>query len=410
MAYDRSGYAHWNYNSGVGAYNNDGTLKSGVTVIYVTNSNKDSITYGGKTGLYNIFYSAKPKNVVFRLIGNIDVPSGAKANDGKQNDGSNMLYLQNGENVTIEGIGYNANLNKWGFEMKRCTSCEVRNLWLGKYPDDGISMTGSADSKSTHMWVHNNTIEKGYNAYAGNGTVDADKADGDGSADIKWSEYVTISYNEFKDGHKTSLVGGGVTQFQDWITYHHNWFNNTESRNPRARNAHIHSYNNYFYNNKQYGIGASYNSKVFSEANYFEKVNLPLDAVNMGNDAYSGTIKSFGDKFDGCTMGSGLAYQIVNAKTAKASINNLKSGGDGYDNFDTDSSKMYGSYNLQSADAAKSEVKNYAGRMQNKAYNAGTVSDGGNDQPPVSDEPFKSELISSLDVKDTSYGAAVVYG
>ena len=48
MAFDRSGYAHWNYNSGVGAYNNDGTLKSGVTVIYVTNSNKDSITYGDR--------------------------------------------------------------------------------------------------------------------------------------------------------------------------------------------------------------------------------------------------------------------------------------------------------------------------------------------------------------------------
>jgi len=406
MSFDRSGYAHWNYNSGVGAYNNDGTLKSDVTVIYVTNSNKDTITYGGKKGLYNIFYSAKPKNVVFRLIGNIDVPSGAKANDGKQNDGSNMLYLQNAENVTIEGIGYNANLNKWGFEMKRCTSCEVRNLWLGQYPDDGISMTGSSDSKSTRMWVHNNTIEKGYNAYAGNGTVDADKADGDGSADIKWSEYVTISYNEFKDGHKTSLVGGGPSQFQDWITYHHNWFNNTESRNPRARNAHIHSYNNYFYNNKQYGIGASYNSKVFSENNYYEKVNLPLDAVNMGSDAYSGTIKSYGDKFDGCTMGSKLAYKIVNSKSEKANISNLKSGGEGYDNFDTDAKKMYSSYTLQTAAAAKDDVKAYAGRMQNKSYNAGTsVSDSGNDKLPVSEpQTIKSRLISSLVVKDTEYG------
>ena len=85
MSHDRSGYAHWNYSSGVGAYNNDGTLKSGVTVIYVNNSNKDTVTYNGKTGLYNIFYSAKPENVVFRFIGTIGVPSGAKANDGKQN-------------------------------------------------------------------------------------------------------------------------------------------------------------------------------------------------------------------------------------------------------------------------------------------------------------------------------------
>ncbi len=375
MAFDRSGYAHWNYNSGVGAYNNDGTLKSGVTVIYVTNSNKDTISYGGKTGLYNIFYSAKPSNVVFRFIGTIDVPSGAKANDGKQNDGSSMLYLQYGENVTIEGIGYDANLNKWGFEMKRCTSCEVRNLWLGKYPDDGISMTGDSSNKSTHMWVHNNTIESGYNAYAGNGTVDADKADGDGSTDIKWSEYITVSYNYYINCHKTSLVGGGPTQFQDWITYHHNWFSNTESRNPRARNAHIHSYNNYFTNNKQYGLGASYNSKIFSEANYFEGTYKPLAAEAMGSDAYSGTIKSYNDKFDGCTMGSGLAYSIVSSRTANATIANQKSGGDAYDNFDTNSSKIYSSYTVQSADAAKAEVKEYSGRMrQGKAYNSGSES------------------------------------
>ena len=403
MSFDRSGYAHWNYSSGVGAYNNDGTLKSGVTVIYVTNSNKDTISYGGKTGLFNIF-AADPSDVDFRLIGSIDVPAGAKANDGQQNDGSNMLYMKGGKNVTVEGIGYDAALNQWGFDMKHSTSCEVRNLWLGKCPDDGISMSGGSSSKSSHIWVHNNTIEKGYNAYAGNGIVDDDKADGDGSTDIKWTEYVTISYNIYKDCHKTSLVGGGTTHEQDWITYHHNWFNNTESRNPRVRNAHVHSYNNYFYNNKQYGIGASYNSKVFSEANYYEKTYLPLDAVNMGSDAYSGTIKSYADKFDSCDMGSGLAYAIVNSKGDKPYIGNLKSGGDAYDNFDTDSSKMYSSYAVQTPDAAKAEVTEYAGRMrQGKAYNSGSTDD---DPPIIIDQPMRSELISRLDIKDTTYGSA----
>ena len=404
MAFDRSGYAHWNNSNGVGAYNNDGTLRSGVTVIYVTNSNKDTITYNGQTGLYNIFYSGKPKNVDFRFIGSIDVPSGAKANDGQQNDGSNMLYLQNGENVTVEGIGYDTSLNQWGFEMKRSAGCEVRNLWLGKYPDDGVSMSGSSDHKSTNMWIHNNTIEKGYNAYAGNGIVDDDKADGDGSLDIKWSEYVTVSYNIFKDAHKTSLVGGATNHQQDWITYHHNWFNSTESRNPRARNAHVHSYNNYFYNNKQYGIGASYNSKVFSESNYYENTNLPLDAVNMGSDAYSGTIKSYGDKFVSCNMGNSLAYQTVNSRNDKAYINNLLGGGDSYDNFDTDASKIYSSYSVTSADTAKSDVTAYAGRMQNKTYNTGTVSDSG-DVPPRYDEYMRSPLIARLAVLDASYGS-----
>ena len=42
-AYDRSGYAHFKYDSGVGAYNNDGTLKNNALVIYVTDENKNDI-------------------------------------------------------------------------------------------------------------------------------------------------------------------------------------------------------------------------------------------------------------------------------------------------------------------------------------------------------------------------------
>lgn len=43
VAYDRSGYAHFNYNAGVGAYNDDGSLKDDAIVIYVNDSNKDTV-------------------------------------------------------------------------------------------------------------------------------------------------------------------------------------------------------------------------------------------------------------------------------------------------------------------------------------------------------------------------------
>ena len=375
MAYDRSGYAHWKRSEGVGAYNNDGTLKSGATVIYVTNENKDTITYNGKTGLYNIFMQGKPNNVCFRLIGDIQVPAGAQANDGSSNDGSNMLYLQYGENVTIEGIGYDANPIRWGFEMKRSNSMEVRNLYFYQYPDDAVAMNGNADNMTKNVWIHNNSFGMGLNEYAGNGTVDADKAEGDGTTDMKWAEYITISYNYYNKCHKTSLVGGGTSHMQDWITYHHNWFDATESRNPRARNAHIHVYNNYFLNNSSYGIGASYNSKIFSEANYFEKVNLPLDTEAMGNDQYSGTIKSYNDKLVSCTGNS--IYTAVNNRMDSANIANLVSGGDAYDNFDIDSSKIYlNQYTAQSPDEAKASAMAYSGRMKNKAYGGSTVNPG----------------------------------
>lgn len=411
MAYDRSGYAHWNRSEGVGAYNNDGTLKSGVTVIYVTNENKDTITYGGKTGLYNIFYSAKPKNVCFRLIGDIQVPAGAKANDGSSNDGSHMLYLQYGENVTIEGIGYDANPIRWGFEIKRSSSMEVRNLYFYQYPDDAIGMNGDSENMTNHIWIHNNSFGMGLNEYAGNGTVDDDKAEGDGTTDMKWSEYITISYNYYNKCHKTSLVGGGPSQYQDWITYHHNWFDGTSSRNPRARVAHIHVYNNYFKNNSSYGIGASYNSKIFSESNYFEKVYLPLDTEAMGSDKYSGTIKSYNDKLDGCSGNS--IYTAVNNRMDAANIQNLVSGGDAYDNFDIDSSKIYlNQYTAQTPDDAKASAMAYAGRMQNKAYGSSTVNPGTDpdtpDDPVVPDVPSSSDyILNAANVTKGTFSADV---
>lgn len=403
MSHDRSGYAHWNNSEGVGAYNNDGTPKAGATIIYVTDATKDTVSFGGKTGLYNILYSSKGSNLIVRIIGSVNVPSGAKANDGSSNDGSNMLYMQNMTNVTIEGIGYDAQLVRWGFEIKRSKNIEVRNLYFYQYPDDAIGISGSDSNRSEHIWIHNNTFGIGKNEFAGNGVVDSDKAEGDGSTDIKWTNYVTVSYNHYKDCHKTSLVGGGTSHLQDWITYHHNFFDGTASRNPRARNAHIHIYNNYFKNNSSYGIGASYNSKVFSEANYFDGSNLPLDTEAMGNDQYSGTIKSYNDKLVNCKGNS--IYTAVYSRSSSANISNLVAGGDSYDNFDINPSLIYlNGYTTQTPDEAKSTVNAYAGRMQNKAYSNGSV----NTNPSNPSTPSTADYIfNSSNLSEASYSSDV---
>ena len=59
---DRSGYAHFNYTDGVGAYNDEGTLKDNAIVVYVNDSNKNTVeaTINGskKTGLANIIKAA----------------------------------------------------------------------------------------------------------------------------------------------------------------------------------------------------------------------------------------------------------------------------------------------------------------------------------------------------------------
>ena len=74
---DRSGYAHFNYSSGVGAYTDDGTLKDNTVVVYVTEATKNDVTASmyntnnkireNITGLANILkaqrYSNEPLDI-----------------------------------------------------------------------------------------------------------------------------------------------------------------------------------------------------------------------------------------------------------------------------------------------------------------------------------------------------------
>ena len=41
---DRSGYAHFGREEGIGGYNNDGTVKEGAKILYLTNENKNTVT------------------------------------------------------------------------------------------------------------------------------------------------------------------------------------------------------------------------------------------------------------------------------------------------------------------------------------------------------------------------------
>ncbi len=76
-AQDRSGYAHFNNASGVGAYDNNGVLKENTVVVYVNDSNKNTVqaviagnTY---TGLANILKAQKNSSVplLIRILGTI---------------------------------------------------------------------------------------------------------------------------------------------------------------------------------------------------------------------------------------------------------------------------------------------------------------------------------------------------
>ena len=387
-AHDRSGFT-FSSNSpvknGVGAYNNDGTLKSNASVLYVTEANKNTVKMkiGNTeyTGVAAITQAIKDKSncqpVAIRIIGQVTL-SGLACKDVSS---AYAIGVKGAANVTFEGIGDDATLYGAGVAVFQSTGIEVRNLglmnWGGGKDGDGISL-----KQSLGVWVHNNDI------FYGDAGSDGDQAKGDGSMDLKDnSQYVTVSYNHFWDSGKMSLCGMKSESGENWITYHHNWFDHSDSRHPRIRTMSVHVYNNYYDGNSKYGVGAAKDSEAFVEANYFRHCNYPMLSSMQGSDVLAGgifsgenggVIKAYNNYMEGqksviyansdagTTTASATdfdAYLATSRSETVPSTYKAKQGGKTYSNFDTKVDLGVDTADIDAPADVPSIVTKYAGRI-----------------------------------------------
>lgn len=380
-SYNREGFAHFKY-AGVGAYNNDGTLKAGAKVLYITAKTAKTVSTTvntGKpetiTGLQSIIDAySKGKDttpIAFRIIGKVnlsDLDHISSSEEGLQVKGAKM-------NMTFEGVGDDATVYGFGFLLREAESVEFRNFAIMRCLDDAMSL----DTDNSHVWIHNMDLFYGKKGGA------ADQAKGDGTVDIKGdSKYVTVAYNRFWDNGKASMCGMKSETGENWITYHHNWFDHSDSRMARVRTMSVHMYNNYYQHNDVYGIGATSGSSIFMESNYFDAVKRPIMSSLQGTDAMGdgtfsgekgGLIKAYGnvfankpENFSYITYAENNtsfdAYEVSNpSEQVPTSVKTLV-GGTSYNNFDTNSSVMY-TYTADKAEDVPSIVEGFygAGRL-----------------------------------------------
>ncbi len=440
-AYDRSGYAYFNYTNGVGGYTDNGTPKSNAEIIYVTEQTKNSVTASylksdDGVGLVSVlkysYRSSKP--VIVRIIGRISAPTwahkdgqpmiaytkqGAKitaqevidqtkeklgitlsarkytqqelidnygfelekgitklvgltsemtvASDTDWNDCQIGGSSSNAKNVTVEGIGTDAEIFQWGMTWKYASSIEIRNLTFTDYTEDACSFQGASTSdvtafKSYNIWVHNCTFNRGKSYW--DLSDDQDKADGDGATDFKNVGNVTVSYNRYYYNHKTGLVGSGDTSYSSNVTFHHNFYDQCQSRLPMGRQANIHMFNNYYRATSDYCLSARNNMYAFVEACYFEYCN---DTIRTETNA---VVKLWGCEFIGCSYNSSYAITNATSRSQGVANNNFMNPTGSASNYclDNDANMFYLNSNgttkvslLNSAADAKWECINNAG-------------------------------------------------
>jgi len=423
-AHDRSGFAFSNGNV-PGAYNADGTPKTGARILYITDENKDTVTMGittdskGKetvfTGLDAIVETGMQKGyekrpLIVRFIGKVNEKQGSPFTDSE----GSVMIKDNGKNngntsyITMEGIGDDATAYGWGFRTSRASNVEIRNLGFmlsNTTQKDAIEL---ANSES--MWVHNCDF-----FYMMPGT-DSDQKKGDGSLDIKQCTNVTVSYNHYWDSGKTHLLGNG-TETPGYLTYHHNWYDHSDSRHPRVRFHNVHVYNNYYDGVGKYGIGATMGSSIFAEANYFRDTKKPMLISMQGTDIAGGGAGTFSGEaggiikaynnymdaqskaqyrpFSSTNLTEFDAYEVGSASETVPAAVTTKNGGNSYNNF----SIPY-IYNVDNPETARTNVMTWAGR-----YWGGDFSYTFNN---ATDDALTDEPMPALLAKLKSYTSKLV--
>jgi pectate lyase len=215
-------------------------------------------------------------------------------------------------NKTIVGVGTSGRLTGGGLNIRQATNVIVQNLTISGSGDDNINV-----DQSTRVWIDHNDLSNA----------------SDGALDIKHAaDYVTVSWNRFHNQDKNALLGHSDSNASEdvgrlRVTYHHNWFDGTNQRNPRVRFGNpVHVYNNYYSNIGSYGVASTMNAGVLVERNYFENVEDPyhLGEASSGpgslvaRDNYK--VNSGAGQTGGSVAGIPYSYSADTAVTVKSIV------------------------------------------------------------------------------------------
>ena len=405
--------------TGSGAYEENGALKNGAQIVYITAATAKTVTLdviinnSGKkqtaTGIGEIMtlrqkgYDKTP--LIIRFIGQItgEDMSGQLNSSGYLQVKGKSAYTE--MNMTLEGVGDDATAYGWGILVRNCKNLEIRNLGIMLFPDDGISL----DTSNCNVWIHHNDI------FYGAAGSDADQAKGDGSIDVKnASTYVTVSYNHFWDSGKCSLCGMKDSE-EFFVTYHHNWYDHSDSRHPRIRQASVHIYNNYYDGIAKYGVGVTNGSSAFVEENYFRHCKYPMMSSLQGTDTLGkgtfsgengGMIKAYHNRIEqadslvyantnhGTTSGNETSFDAYEAtkrgETVPATYKTM-AGNTSYNNFDTLKDLGANQADIDDVTAVEGIVTKDAGRM-----NQGDFTWKFNNETDDTSYGLNSELMSKI--------------
>lgn len=210
--------------------------------------------------------------IIIRVSGTINHGNTTQVS-GSCSTAADKIEIKDVSNISIIGVGTSAVFDQIGIHIRNSSNIIIQNVHVKNVKKSGSPISNGGDaigmeSNVRNVWVDHCTLE-----------ASGGEAQGyDGLFDMKDNtQYVTLSWSILKNSERGGLVGSGDTDSaNNFITYHHNLFQNLNSRVPLLRFATAHAFNNYYNGIVESGMNPRIGGKIKAENNNFVNAKDPL--------------------------------------------------------------------------------------------------------------------------------------
>lgn len=236
--------------------------------------------------------------ITIEVEGTINHGNTGKVSGDSCNTAAGVIELKQISNVTILGVGSGAVFDQLGIHIRESSNIIIQNVTVRNVKKSGSPTSNGGDAigmerNVRNVWVDHTTLE-----------ASGGESEGfDGLFDMKDNtQYVTLSYSILRNSGRGGLVGSSESELSNgFITYHHNLYENIDSRTPLLRGGIAHIYNNYYVKLNESGINSRAGARAKVDNNYFKDSK---DVLGTFYTDAAGYWQVSGNTFDNVTWSS----------------------------------------------------------------------------------------------------------
>ncbi|MCC9685729.1 polysaccharide lyase family 1 protein [Streptomyces althioticus] len=205
--------------------------------------------------------------ITIQVEGTINHGNTTKVSGSSCNTAADKIELKQVSNVTIVGVGNGAVFDQLGIHIREASNIVIQNVTVRNVKKSGSPTSNGGDaigmeSDVRNVWVDHVTLE-----------ASGGESEGyDGLFDMKDNtQYVTLSYSVLRNSGRGGLIGSSESDRSNgYVTFHHNLYENIDSRAPLLRGGIAHMYNNHYKRLNDSGINSRAGARAKVDNNYFE--------------------------------------------------------------------------------------------------------------------------------------------